>query len=171
MSRDRRVLAGWQPPVSFLPRALLEPSRPLLALTAGWAAAFLPTIALGAAVTAVMPGRTIPQLPAVDAYLFFLIVVAAPLLETLAMGAALLLLRLFVGPTAAVLISAVGWGIAHSTVAPAWGLVIWWPFLIFSTIFLTWSARSLPAAAAMAAATHGLHNLLPALLLLLSLGR
>ena len=106
-----------------------------------------------------------PHFPTVDWYIFFLMVVAAPLLETMIMGAALLLLRLFLTPTQAVLVSAVGWGIVHSTAAPAWGLVIWWPFLVFSTVFLTWRSRSVMAALGMAAATHALHNSAPALLL------
>jgi len=49
--------------------------------------------------------------------------------------------------------------------------VIWWPFLVFSTVFLTWRSRSLTAALALAAASHALHNLLPALLLVLAPGR
>ncbi len=138
------------------------------ALAVAWATAFLPTLALGAAASALLPADAIPKLPPVDERLFFLIVVGAPLLETLVMGAALVVLRLVFSPTIAVLISAIGWGIAHSTAAPAWGVVIWWPFLIFSTLFLTWRSRSLVAALGMAAATHALHNLLPALLLLLS---
>ena len=63
----------------------------------------------------------------------------------------------------AVAVSAAGWGIAHSLQAPAWGLVIWWPFLIFSTLYLAWRPRGVAIALAVAATAHGLHNLLPAL--------
>lgn len=163
--------AEWRPPVSFLPQALREPRRPLRALAVAWATAFVPTLALGAAVTALLPRNALPEIPLANGNIFWLIVIAAPLLETLLMGAALVLLRLVFSPTLAVLISAVGWGIAHSAAAPAWGLVIWWPFLVFSTVFLTWRSRSLLAALGMAAATHALHNLLPALLLVVGLER
>ena len=163
--------AEWRPPVSFLPQALREPRRPLRALAVAWATAFVPTMALGAAVTALVPKNALPVIPLTDGSIFWLIVVLAPVLETLLMGAALVLLRLVFSPTWSVLISAVGWGIAHSAAAPAWGLVIWWPFLVFSTMFLTWRSRSLLAALAMAAACHALHNLLPALLLVVGLGR
>ena len=163
--------ADYRPPVSFLPLALRESRRPLVALAVAWAVAFVPSLALVAAVTALLPDLAGPRFPVADPNIFWLIVVAAPLLETLIMGAALVLLRLLFSPTAAVMISALGWAIAHSSVAPAWGLVIWWPFLIFSTMFLTWRSRSLLAAIGMAAATHVLHNLLPALLLLFGLGR
>ena len=59
--------------------------------------------------------------------------------------------------------SAVGWGIAHALAAPAWGLVIWWPFLIFSTVFVVWRERGFWAGVGMASAVHGLNNLIPAL--------
>ena len=160
----------WRRPVSFLPQALREPSRPLRALAVAWLTAFFPTLALGAAASTLLPNSSMPQFPQMDQYLFWLIVVGAPVLETMIMGAALILLTLFVSPTVAVLLSSAGWGIAHSTAAPAWGLVIWWPFLIFSTLFLTWRRRSLLAALAIAATAHALHNLLPALTLVFGAG-
>ncbi len=173
MTRDGRIRPAtmWQPPISYLPSALREPRRPLLALGVAWAMAFLPTLAIGAVVTSFMPGTAMPKFPLASWTVFWAIVVVAPFLETLLMGTALILLRLAVSPTVAVLISAVGWGIVHSTAAPAWGLVIWWPFVIFSTVFLCWRGRSLLAAIGMASATHALHNLLPALLLVLGPGR
>lgn len=143
----------------------------MLSLTVAWATAFVPSLALVAAVSVLIPDAAGPQFPTADPNLFWLIVIAAPLLETLLMGAALMLMRLFVSPTAAVMISAVGWAAAHSAMAPVWGLVIWWPFLVFSTIFLTWRGRSVLAALGMAAATHALHNLLPAVLLVAALER
>ena len=85
-------------------------------------------------------------------------------LTATAHGQLALLVRL-TSPTAAVVVSAAGWGIAHSTAAPGWGLVIWWPFVIFSTLFLTWRKRSTLAAIGMATAAHAAHNLLPSLLL------
>src|SRR5688572_470719 len=98
---------------------------------------------------------------------FVLLVLFAPVVETLIMAFFLeVMLRLKVPPTAAILLSSAGWGIAHSLAAPAWGLVIWWPFLIFSTLYVTWRKRSLLAALAMPAAAHALHNLLPGISLL-----
>ena len=94
----------------------------------------------------------------------FLLVVFAPVVETLIMGGVLLVLLRLLSPVAAVLLSALGWGIAHSLGAPTWGLVIWWPFLIFSTLFVTWRSRGLLAAFAMPAIAHGLHNLPSAIL-------
>ena len=164
--RDVAAQSGaWRPPISYLPKAVLEPRRPLVALATAWGLAFIPTLALGALVSSLMPHSAFPSFPPANWYLFLLLVVFAPLLETLIMGTALVVLSWLVSPTAAVLISAVGWGIAHSTAAPAWGLVIWWPFVIFSTLFLTWRRRSTLAALGMATAAHAAHNFLPALML------
>ena len=158
---------AWAPPISLLPKALLTPERPLRALITAWALAFLPSVVLGAAVTQLLPKLGQPELPVVNGLALSLVVIMAPVVETLIMAAVLsLLLRLF-PPTVAVVLSALGWGVAHSMAAPAWGLVIWWPFLIFSTLYVTWLKRSLLAAVAMPAAAHGLHNLLPAISLLM----
>ena len=156
----------WQSPLSRLPGAVLAPRQPGRSIAVAWACAFLPTILLGAIVTSALPGVGQPQLDVGGWSSLALIVLFAPLLETLIMGAALVILQRLMPPTSAVLVSAAGWGAAHSAAAPAWGLVIWWPFVIFSVMFVTWRQRSLLTGLAMAAATHALHNLLPALLLL-----
>jgi hypothetical protein len=59
-----------------------------------------------------------------------------------------------------VLTSAAGWGGPFAP-APVWGLVIWWPFLIFSTLFVVWRQRGFWAGVGVAAATHALQNLGP----------
>ena len=79
------------------------------------------------------------------------------------MGSVLLVLLRFLGPSVAVLVSSLGWGIVHSSIAPTWGLVIWWPFLIFSTLFVAWREKSLLAAFAMPAMVHAMQNLPTAL--------
>ena len=147
----------------FLPKPLLEPRRPALAIFTGWLTAFFPTIALAALVSFLLPDVPQPKFNMTGPTALFLLVVFAPVMETLVMGSVLLVLMWLFGPTAAVLLSAAGWGIAHSMAAASWGLVIWWPFLVFSTLFVTWRSRSLLAAFAVPAVVHGLHNLVPAL--------
>ena len=92
-----------------------------------------------------------------------LLVAFAPFLETLIMAGFLSLLLRFMPPTGAILVSAVGWGIAHSLQAVGWGLVIWWPFLIFSTLYVVWRQRGFWTGVGVAAATHALQNLGPGL--------
>ena len=149
----------------FLPRPLLEPRRPHLAILAGWAMAFFPSLLLSGLV-ALLPSQVArPEFEIDGTFALVMLVLFAPIAETLIMAAALLvLLRLF-RPSVAVALSAAGWAVAHSLLAPAWGLVIWWPFLVFSTLFVTWRRHSLAAALAVPALVHALHNLGPALLL------
>ena len=149
----------------FLPAAVRRPRAPAQAIAAGWVVAFLPSILLAAAATVLAPGLARPDFPAGGALLVFLLVVFSPLVETLVMAAALEVLRLALPPSAALLASALGWGIAHSLAAPAWGLVIWWPFLVFSTLYLTWRGSGRARAVAIVFATHALQNLPVALLL------
>lgn len=151
--------------LAILPRALFDPRRPGRYVAIAWACAFLPSLLLSAFASQLLPDAA-PAFPRVDpGLLLFLLVVFAPVVETLIMGVALLILQRVAGFLPAVIISSVGWGIAHSLQAAAWGLVIWWPFLIFSIVFLTWRRRSLALAFGMPMIVHGLQNLGPALLL------
>ncbi|HVL30251.1 MAG TPA: hypothetical protein VM326_06015 [Sphingomicrobium sp.] len=149
-----------------LPAALAEPRHPLRAIFAGWLIAFFPSILLAALAQWLLPEAGRPSFEVAGLETVALLVLFAPLIETLIMAAVIEVLLRFLPPRAAILLSAVGWGIAHSWVAPAWGLVIWWPFLIFSTLYVTWSRRSVLAALAIVFAVHALQNLGPSLLLL-----
>jgi membrane protease YdiL (CAAX protease family) len=149
-----------------LPAALAEPRNPLRAVVAGWLFAFPPSIALAVIAQWLLPDAGRPSFEVAGVETITVLVLFAPLVETLVMAVVLELLLRFVPPAAAILASSIGWGLAHSLAAPAWGLVIWWPFLIFSTLYVTWSRRSVLAALAIVFAVHALQNLGPALLLL-----
>lgn len=168
MSDTAAVPAGrqvsWLPPVSWLPRPLREPTNAVHAIILGWLLAFPASILLSYAVHLVAPDAKAPEFHISGPLAVFLLVVFSPVVETLIMGGVLLILLRFLPPTWAVIVSAIGWGIAHSTAATIWGLIIWWPFFIFSTLFVVWRSRSLWLAFAMPMVVHGLQNLLPALL-------
>ena len=150
-----------------LPSALAEPRNPLRAIAAGWLLAFPPSILLAILAQKLLPQVEGPIFEVTGPSTVLLLVLFAPFVETLIMAAAIeVMLRLKVPPAAAIILSAIGWGVAHSSAAPAWGLVIWWPFLIFSTLYVTWSKRSTWAAVGIVFAVHALQNLGPALLLL-----
>ena len=152
------------PNLPFLPQALFEPRRPLIAILVGLVTALVPSLLLSALVQWLLPSASGPKFALDGALAIFALVVFAPVLETLIMGAVLLVLLRLISPTAAVLVSSAAWGVAHSLAAPIWGLIVWWPFLIFSTLFVTWRTRSLAAAFAVPAAAHALQNLGPAIL-------
>jgi hypothetical protein len=152
-------------PLSFLPARLFQPEQILSYVVTAWLLALLGSIIL-APLASWLVGGPSPEFPALGTWqTIFSLVVYAPVVETIIMGGVLLILDKLVGFTPAILISSAGWGIAHSLVAPAWGLVIWWPFLIFSITFLIWRRRSLLLAFGMPMVVHGLQNLGPALLL------
>jgi hypothetical protein len=145
--------------LSFLPGSVREPQRPLFALAVAWLLTYPLSIALAGVVSLLIPDAPQPHFDMSGVTALVLLVVFAPVVETLIMGGVLLILLRLVSPAVAVIMSSLGWGIAHSMGAPTWGLVIWWPFLIFSTLFVTWRTRGLLAAFAMPAIAHGLHNL------------
>jgi hypothetical protein len=149
----------------FLPRAIRTPEQPLRAIAIGWLTAFPASILFAILGSLLIPQAQQPEFHATGGLAMFALVIFSPVVETLIMGAVLLvLLRLF-SPTVAILVSAIGWGVAHSSLVPIWGLVIWWPFLIFSTLFVTWRERSLWLAFLIPMCVHALQNLIPAALI------
>lgn len=157
-------------PIGVLPALLFRDRQPWLAIVVAWLIAFAGSSAIGAVIAQAVPEGAGPDLGIGDAppaVLFVGIALASPVAETLLMGALLNALLRFCTPWLAVLISAAGWGIAHSLLAPWWGAVIWWPFLIFSTLFVTWRGRGFWTACSVAAAVHVLQNSGPVLALLL----
>ena len=157
--------ARLSPALSFLPSPIREPRRAWLAIIVGWLTAIIPSLVLAALISRLLPQLPGPKFNTEPAVAIFAIVIISPVMETLIMAGVLSLLLRFIPATAAILISAAGWGLVHSAVAPAWGLVIWWPFLVFSTLYVVWRQRSLAAAIAIPATVHALQNLGPALLI------
>ena len=152
-------------PLNFLPKPIREARSVPLSVVTAWATAFFPSIVLAFLLAQVFPDAAHPEFNLPPALVLFAVVVFAPVVETLIMGTVLLILLRFVGPLAAILISAIGWGVAHSMQVPIWGLTIWWPFLVLSTLFVTWRERSLWLAFTLPMLAHAMQNLPPALLI------
>ena len=148
------------------PRFLSQAESPVRAILVGWPVATVPALALAALVDLLLPSAAQPQFGPADLNLLAQLVLVAPLIETLIMAAVLEVLVRLIPALWAIAVSAIGWGAAHSLIAPAWGLVIWWIFLILSTLYVTWRKRGLGLALAIPFAVHALNNLLPALALL-----
>lgn len=149
-------------PLSLFPKPLREPRRAWLAIPLAWLFSIVPSIAFAYAVQAFAPQLEMPEFPIKGHVAFLALAVFAPIVETLILAAFITLLRLVFSPTASVFLSAIGWGIAHSTQASAWGLVVWWPFLIMSMLYVVWRQRSFWNAIAVPAAVHMLQNAGPA---------
>ena len=148
-------------PLRLLPAALREPRRAWLAIPVGGALTLSGSLLLSWLASVIAPALAKPDFPLRGPVAFGALVLFAPVVETLIMAALLSLLARFLSPTATVLSSAALWGIVHSLQASAWGFVVLWPLVIFSTLYMVWRERSVPAALAVVAATHALQNLAP----------
>jgi hypothetical protein len=149
-------------PLSFFPKPLREARRVWLAIPLAWLFCIVPSIALAYLVQAFAPQLHMPEFPIKGHVAFLALAVFSPIIETLILAAFITLFRLVFSPTVSVFLSGIGWGVAHSTQASAWGLVVWWPFLIMSMLFVVWRERGFWIAIIVPAAVHILQNAGPA---------
>ena len=141
-----------------------EPRRAWLAILTGWLMSLAGSLVLAAIVSGVAPQLAKPDFKGISGITaIMLLVVFSPLVESLIMGGVLVLLQRFLRPAGAIIASSLLWGVAHSLGALSWGFTIWWPFLIFSTLFVVWRQHGFWAGVGVAAAAHALQNLGPAL--------
>lgn len=156
-------------PLRFLPALLFRSDRPLLTIPLAWLLALAGSFAIGLAAAYLVPEAKEPDLGSSAIIVFIGVVILSPLIESLIMGGIIDMLMKHLHAWQAVLVSATGWGVVHSLFAPVWGLIIWWPFLIFSIIFVTWRPRGLWFAVGMATLVHALQNSLPAIAIVMGL--
>ncbi len=158
------------PYLRFLPRFLFSADgHPAAYIVKAWLLALLPSLALAAAVGSVAPpGTQTPDIEVQGSMPLLLLIVIGPFLETLILAVMALVLNRLVGAGPAVVLCAILWGIAHSFGAPVWGLIVWWPFLIFSVALLAWRGRGILLAIVVVTVIHGLQNATAGLLLLAS---
>ena len=112
--------------------------------------------------------KTMPQFDReVGAVLLFSsVVIVSPVVETLLLGFGLWLLSFATRkPLRQALGSCVLWAVLHSLVAPLWGLVVVWPFFVFSCAYLAWRRRSWWRAMGVTCGIHMLQNLVPGILI------
>ncbi len=130
--------------------------------------ALVPSLIVGTLVALAMPDKG-PSFDGPVVMVVLGLLVLSPWVETLLMWPILWILkRLFRKLHAVALASAVIWGLLHSLMAPAWGLVILWVFFVFSVCFLEWEKKSKGKAIVATASVHMCQNLIPALAILLS---
>jgi zinc transporter ZupT len=167
---DPRVTSNARGPsgLAFLPGFLRDARQSTaLYILKTWLLVFGGSIILAGMVQFVVPAAQMPEFAGEGLWLYFLLVVFAPILETLLMLPPLLILNRLFGPAPAIAGSAVLWGVLHSLAAPTWGLVAWWPFFIFSAILLIWrEQRSLSAGVLVVVVIHALQNGIAGLALL-----
>jgi len=159
MDKPHGALAPRQPHRRLLPSFLFDTGQPkTVYVFKAWLLAFIPSLALGLIVTGLAPSAPVPEFSGTGLGVYLLLILFAPVSETFLMVPPLLILDRLFGQTAAVVGSAILWGLLHSAAVPIWGLIIWWPFLIFSTIILAWRKISLATGMVLAIAVHALQN-------------
>lgn len=127
----------------------------------------LPSLAVSALLALVLPASVYRQFESVGWFDVFGVLVVSPWGETLLMLPIFWVLKRFVvKPTSLALGSAACWGMLHAIVTPTWGLVVAWPFFVFSVCFLAWQRRSRKLAIIVTSLIHTFHNLLPAVVLI-----
>ena len=149
-------------PLSLFPKVLREPRRAWLVIPLAWLLCIIPSLGLAYLVQNMAPRLDMPEFPIKGHVGFFALAVFAPIVETFILAAIVSVLRLVFSPTIAVFLSAIGWGVAHSLQAAAWGFVVWWPFLIMSMLYIVWRQRGFWLAIAIPAAVHMMQNSGPA---------
>jgi membrane protease YdiL (CAAX protease family) len=98
------------------------------------------------------------------------LIIFGPLSETLLMGGGLWLFSFITKQQVWLAIfSAVVWAVMHSLLAPVWGLVVIWPFFVFSCSYLSWRRRSWWHAILVTSCVHAFQNALPAIVVIAAL--
>ena len=157
--------------LGLLPNFVRNTAQPrLLYVLKAWAVSLAGSVLLSLVISGLSETPPSPEFPQEGGSLLFWLVLFAPIVETFIMVPPLLVLDRLVGPLWAIAGSALGWGIVHSLAEPGWGLVIWWPFTIFSTVLLVWRPHGLAKAILMVITIHALQNAVPALALLADRG-
>lgn len=90
----------------------------------------------------------------------FAVVMLAPLVETALMFPIIAILQRLLGTKwLIVALSATLWALLHGLVNVGWGLITFWPFVVFSSAFLAWRRHGIWPTFAITASIHILHNL------------
>ena len=146
---------------------LIGPQRNfLIAAIIGWLVAYAGSLPI-----AYLLGELVPQMEGPDFGAFVggglmtvvIIAIITPFIETIILALTTSLLLKFMQPRFAILLSAFGWAIAHSYSAPIWGLVIAWPFIIFTSAYVFWKKKSVAWGFFMAFLIHALNNMIPSM--------
>jgi hypothetical protein len=169
MSSDSVSWQAGRGPIGFLPALLFRNRRIVLSILVGWIVSLAGSVALGFVLTQAKSGQPVgpgAELANASAPVILVgVALLSPVVETLIMAGFIDLLRRWLGAWQSVLVSAAAWGIGHSLASPWWGAVIWWPFLIFSTVYVTWRPHGFWCAVGIVTAVHVLQNTGPALLI------
>jgi len=128
----------------------------------------LPSMAVGIALatTGVVNEQTGPGFEGPVLVVLAFIWVIGPVSETLLMSFILWVLSFLTKRMVLLAVmSALIWAGLHSLAAPAWGLVVFWPFFIFSCSYLAWRQKAWWRAVWVTCCVHMFQNFLPGIVI------
>lgn len=141
--------------------------HPAKYIVRAWLIAFVPTLFIAAIVGSLfslekdLMGRDVVPRSVV----FLSMVAGAPIVETLLMMAVFwILTRATKNPSRLIIYSATLWALFHSVFWMPWGLIVFWPFVVFSASYVFWRMKSVGKAFAITVSVHAMQNLIPGLL-------
>ena len=127
----------------------------------------LPSLAVAGtlAVLGLITEESGPEFEGTVVVLLITMIIVSPVMETLLMGPLLWLLSFITKrrPLLA-LLSAIVWAALHSLAAPAWGVVVFWPWFVFSCSYLTWREKGWWRAVFVTIGVHVFQNTLPSII-------
>jgi len=158
----------------YWPRLFFQTDMPMwrYILTMG-PISLIPSLAIGFALakTGVLTEESGPQFEGPRVLMFIGITVFSPVVETLIMAGILWLCSFVTGnKTKLAIMSVIVWAVFHSLYAPLWGVVVAWPFFVFSCGYLAWREKSVGHGLLVATGLHFFQNIFPGLLLLFGAG-
>jgi hypothetical protein len=141
-----------------------------------WMISFIPSLAVGILLFIVIDALGLPSKELTPeftgpspAIIFVMVVFFSPAIETLLLAFGIgAISRVIHAPVAISAVSALLWGALHSSIVLPWGIVILWPFFVFSSAYQAWRPAGWSKAVGAAMAIHMLQNLLPGVLILLA---
>jgi hypothetical protein len=126
----------------------------------------IPSLAIAGilAFSGVITEESGPQFEGPVVVLLISMTIVAPVIETLLMGPVLWVLSFITKRKLLLaLLSAIVWAVLHSFAAPVWGLVIFWPWFVFSCSYLAWREKGWWRAVFVTIGVHVFQNTLPAI--------
>jgi len=122
-------------------------------------------IALILGLSGAITEETGPEFKGPALTLIISLVIISPLLETLLMAGGIRILSFITKRQVLLaLISACIWAVMHSLFALTWGLVVIWPFFVFSCSYINWRKRSWWHAILITSFVHAFQNILPTIM-------
>ncbi|MDC8831357.1 hypothetical protein [Alteromonas gilva] len=126
----------------------------------------IPALSISFLIYVFFPEAESPEFPKGIGELFFSVVIFAPVVETLLLWLGISIIKKFTASIwKATLISALLWAIIHSIGTFTHGFAIFWSFVVFSFVFISWLEKSRNLALGMCMATHMGQNFLVFLLM------